>query len=230
MKPKMSERKDHATAEQLRIAEYEAAQHDEICQLLVTSFRGKFGRSDADERQDARTAGLLAAIWPYRREPNKLQLAAWPEEAKNTEPIGTLLLKWRSGTKRIESAESIEFSEPSLMKLMIKFGSLRTLRLLVSMAALHYTPAVGEGYVEHLAVRSDCRGQGVGRKLMLHAQQYAKQAGFRTCALHVSKNNPAAIALYESLGFIKVGEERRFASGCLFGEYDWLLMRKEMIE
>lgn len=230
MKPKISERKDYATTEQLRIAVYPAAQHDEVCRLLAASFRGKFGRADADEPQDARTARLLAAIWPYRREPNKLQLAAWSEDAPDAEPIGTLLLKWRPRAKPIESAESVGFSEPSLIKLMIEFGPLRTLRLLVGMAALHYTPAAEECYVEHLAVRPDCRGQGIGRKLMLHAQQYAEQAGFRTCALHVSKKNPAAIALYESLGFIKVGEERRFASGCLFREYDWLLMRKEMIE
>lgn len=215
-------------AKPLRIAAYEASQHDGVCRLLAASFRGKFGRADADERQDERTARLLAAIWPYRRESNKLQLAAWPEEAPNAEPIGTLLLKWRPRAKPIEPAESVGFSEPSLMRLMIGFGPLRTLRLIVGMAALHYTPAAGECYVEHLAVRSDCRGQGIGRQLMLHAQHYAEQAGFRTCVLHVSKNNPAAVALYESLGFVQVREERRFASGCLFREYEWLLMRKEI--
>lgn len=63
---------------------------------------------------------------------------------------------------------------------------------------------------------------------MIDAQAYAEQAGFRACALHVSKNNPSAVALYESLGFVQVREERRFASGCLFREYDWFLMRKEI--
>ncbi len=226
MKPESSEQAFRAKTESLRIASYEASQHGEICRLLAASFRGKFGRADVrGTKEDERTARLLAAAWPYRREPNKLQLAAWTEDAPNAEPLGTLLLKWRPRAKPVEPAGGCE---PSLIALMIEFGPLRTLRLIVGMAALHYTPAAGECYVEHLAVRSDCRGRGIGRKLMIHAQEYAEQAGFMNCALHVAKNNPAAVALYESLGFVRVREERRFASGWLFREYDWLLMRKEI--
>ncbi|OWA34563.1 hypothetical protein B9G55_15185 [Saccharibacillus sp. O16] len=225
MKPEMSVADRQKEATRLRIEEYGPSRHGEVCRLLAASFRGKFGRVNAEN--DERTARLLAAAWPYRRESNKLQLAACRSEEPDSGPVGTILLKWRLAGSRLR-AEHAGDEEPSLLALMIRFGPLPALRLIVGMAALHYTPAAGECYVEHLAVRSDCRGQGIGRKLMLHSERYAGQAGFRICALHVSKNNAAAVALYQSLGFVKVREERRFASGRLFNEYDWLLMRKEI--
>lgn len=89
MKPESSEQVFRAKTESLRIAPYEASQHGEICRLLAASFRGKFGRADVrGTKEDERTARLLAAAWPYRREPNKLQLAAWTEDAPNAEPLG----------------------------------------------------------------------------------------------------------------------------------------------
>ena len=55
------------------------------------------------------------------------------------------------------------------------------------------------------------RKQGLGRRLM----QTATQHGFETLeveqlSLGVNANNPGALALYESLGFLRFGLEKNF--------------------
>ena len=56
------------------------------------------------------------------------------------------------------------------------------------------------------AVRKDCRGQGIGREMVLHCLDNAKKKGFRGLQFNaVVATNQAAIHLYESLGFQKIG-------------------------
>lgn len=67
------------------------------------------------------------------------------------------------------------------------------------------------GYVDEetpelaIAVCPELRGLGLGRALMLSLLAAAYEAGFAQLSLSVEKDNPA-LALYESLGFEKVGE------------------------
>jgi len=61
-----------------------------------------------------------------------------------------------------------------------------------------------------IAVASEWRGQGIGRRLMAHAIDWARQSGILTrIELHVFARNEIAIALYESLGFKVEGRRRR---------------------
>lgn len=59
-----------------------------------------------------------------------------------------------------------------------------------------------------LMVASDWRRRGVGRALMLGAEEWARSAGVRKLELHVLPYNEAAIALYESLGYEREGVRR----------------------
>jgi RimJ/RimL family protein N-acetyltransferase len=59
-----------------------------------------------------------------------------------------------------------------------------------------------------LMVAADWRRRGVGRALMLGAEEWARGAGVRKLELHVLPNNEAAIALYESLGYEREGVRR----------------------
>ncbi len=61
-----------------------------------------------------------------------------------------------------------------------------------------------------LAVAASARGRGVGRWLMAHVSDGARQRGARELRLEVRKSNTAAIALYESLGFQRFGERRNY--------------------
>ena len=59
-----------------------------------------------------------------------------------------------------------------------------------------------------LMVAADWRRRGVGRALMLGAEEWARGAGVRKLELHVLPYNEAAIALYESLGYEREGVRR----------------------
>ena len=59
-----------------------------------------------------------------------------------------------------------------------------------------------------LMVAADWRRRGVGRALMLGAEEWARSAGVRKLELHVLPYNEAAIALYESLGYEREGVRR----------------------
>jgi ribosomal protein S18 acetylase RimI-like enzyme len=58
-----------------------------------------------------------------------------------------------------------------------------------------------EAWVYNVSVVREHRGEGVGQKLMEHAEQLARGEGFSTLGLMVSSHNTRARALYEKLDF-----------------------------
>ena len=66
--------------------------------------------------------------------------------------------------------------------------------------------AVDEAEILTLAVRPEGRRSGVARALMAAAMETAIVAGAERMFLEVADDNPAARALYASLGFAEVGE------------------------
>ena len=60
-------------------------------------------------------------------------------------------------------------------------------------------------YLALLGVRKDFRGMGVGHTLLSVYEGVARALGYRKISLLVSHFNPRAKALYQSLGFRKVG-------------------------
>ncbi len=56
------------------------------------------------------------------------------------------------------------------------------------------------------AVKSCCRGKGIGKELVTHSLKKAKELGFGILQFNaVVKSNTCAIHLYEKLGFVKIG-------------------------
>ena len=56
------------------------------------------------------------------------------------------------------------------------------------------------------AVRSDCRGRGLGELLVTHSLQKARELGFRIIQFNaVVATNRAALSLYKKLGFVQLG-------------------------
>ena len=72
-----------------------------------------------------------------------------------------------------------------------------------------------------MGVRSDYRGQGIGRRLANEAICCGWDAGLERIELDVFASNFPAIRLYESLGFTVEGRKRRARK--LDGSYDDLL-------
>ena len=85
----------------------------------------------------------------------------------------------------------------------------------VGMAGLHPIAAsLRRSHARSLfiAVAPDWQGRGVGRKLMERVLQWADQwAGVLRIELNVHADNPRAIALYRSLGFLEEGRHRAYA-------------------
>ncbi|WP_114765543.1 GNAT family N-acetyltransferase [Vibrio rhodolitus] len=64
------------------------------------------------------------------------------------------------------------------------------------------TPDIG--WILSVAVSPELQGQGIGRKLLTHLLE---QQGYARVRLTVDPENPAALRLYQSLGFSKITEE-----------------------
>jgi N-acetylglutamate synthase len=57
------------------------------------------------------------------------------------------------------------------------------------------------GYIQHLAVRSDCRRQGIGRKLVEEVLNRLRAEGVQKCHLFIINNNVSGIEFWKSLGW-----------------------------
>ncbi len=68
--------------------------------------------------------------------------------------------------------------------------------------------AVGEGpdgpEIAHLWIAPDCQGQGLGRRLVNHARQVAKEHGWSSLRI---LSDPYAQPFYERLGAVHTGDE-----------------------
>jgi ribosomal-protein-alanine N-acetyltransferase len=65
-------------------------------------------------------------------------------------------------------------------------------------------PVPGAAYVRNIVVRADLRRHGVGKRLLDHAMNTARDMYRKTITLRVDPSNAAAVALFRSLGFTTV--------------------------
>ena len=66
--------------------------------------------------------------------------------------------------------------------------------------------AADEAEILTIAVEAASQGKGVGRALLSENLRQAANAGAKAMFLEVDKMNAPAVALYQRLGFVKVGE------------------------
>lgn len=65
--------------------------------------------------------------------------------------------------------------------------------------------AAGEAHILNLCVKPDQQGKGIGRELLSHMTETARQAAIDMILLEVRRSNQAAISLYHSAGFHELG-------------------------
>jgi predicted GNAT family N-acyltransferase len=58
--------------------------------------------------------------------------------------------------------------------------------------------------LRQMAVLNDVQGKGVGKALMIFAENLARDHGYKQITMHARKN---AIGFYEKMGYVKTGEE-----------------------
>ena len=83
--------------------------------------------------------------------------------------------------------------------------------------------AAGEAEILTLAVLPPWRRSGLGRRLMEAALAEAAAAGAETMFLEVAADNAAALALYQRLGFSRIGRRKGYYHGT-----DALTMRRDL--
>ncbi|MBQ3704954.1 MAG: ribosomal protein S18-alanine N-acetyltransferase [Clostridia bacterium] len=67
-----------------------------------------------------------------------------------------------------------------------------------------------ECHITNIAVREDCRGQGLGRRLVEELMQYASNLGAAWADLEVRVSNERAQGLYRGAGFVTLGKRKRY--------------------
>ena len=67
-----------------------------------------------------------------------------------------------------------------------------------------------EGYITNVAVRPECRRNGIAAKLLQVFLDFAQANGLSFLTLEVRASNYGAIALYGSRGFRSVGRRRNY--------------------
>ena len=70
--------------------------------------------------------------------------------------------------------------------------------------------AADEAEIVNVAVRDDCRKQGIADKLLMELTAYGNEHGVSRFYLEVRVSNEAAIHLYEKHGFIRQGVRKDF--------------------
>ncbi len=68
----------------------------------------------------------------------------------------------------------------------------------------------GEAHILNLCVAERYRGRSVGRQMLLLLLERSRQAGMAEAFLEVRPSNPLAIALYQSVGFVQVGQRKGY--------------------
>jgi [ribosomal protein S18]-alanine N-acetyltransferase len=86
----------------------------------------------------------------------------------------------------------------------------------------------GEAEILTVGVAGWARRTGVGRALMTTAIDLARQAGAQLMFLEVDVANPAAITLYERLGFQRAGLRKAYYDRGVDGLADALVMRLDL--
>ena len=69
---------------------------------------------------------------------------------------------------------------------------------------------IDEAHVTTVAVRSDLRRHGIGRKLMIDLLLRARETGMKCSTLEVRASNEGAIRLYEELGYKRTATRRKY--------------------
>jgi len=63
-------------------------------------------------------------------------------------------------------------------------------------------PAADHLYIQNVAVAPECQGQGLGRKLLAHAEQVAKQLGHDETRLLTNQRMEDNIRIYQKFGYL----------------------------
>lgn len=69
----------------------------------------------------------------------------------------------------------------------------------------------GKGRIPNIAVSEECRGHGLGRRLIEHALDYFRREGMEYAMIETMAQNEIGAHLYPACGFVEVGRQIHYA-------------------
>lgn len=152
----------------------------ELSSLIYESFRKKFS-SKFFSKETAKKITHLISTYICACERDRLLVAIAKDQL-----IGCLYFL---------NTETSDYYFRYLLKKI--FNYLDRLKVYFFLTLLSHKPKKEETYIDFLAVASNFRGNGIGKKLLTNLKIHSK----KQVSLYVASNNTAAISLYSSQGF-----------------------------
>ena len=107
-------------------------------------------------------------------------------------------------------------------------GLLRAVWATTLLSYPRYSSVSSEAYIERLVVSPSFRRQGMAQRLLLAAEDLARDAGKKSVGLHVTGGNLGALRLYEAAGYEEVSRQRSFLTGWFLEIREWLYLKKDL--
>lgn len=82
---------------------------------------------------------------------------------------------------------------------------------LIAYITTRVDPEAGKGRIPNLAVASDFRGRGLGRRLIEHALDYFRSKGLAYAVIETMDQNPVGLHAYPACGFVEIARQVHFA-------------------
>jgi ribosomal protein S18 acetylase RimI-like enzyme len=180
----------HMKAEQFTVRLAEPAEDPAIAALVVEGFVDKF-RSVYGRRMDRSVRIMEKWI--------KLEHLSGGVTSLVIEGYAAGELAGSVGIRTAESREDV--LSRGLWRIFTRnLGFPRAVWATTLLSYPRYSSTSSEAYIERLVVSPGFRRQGMARRLLVAAEDFARDAGKTTVGLHVSGNNLPALRLYENEG------------------------------
>jgi ribosomal protein S18 acetylase RimI-like enzyme len=185
------------------------ALHSEI---FADKFIGAFGSGGI-----GRGVQALATLW-YRQGHTSLQGMVVAEWQGNV--IGTVMLRTDGMEQNYPVTTEVVFQQV--------LGLWGAVRSIFALSLLSHHIKKEEGFITDVAVMDRFRRQGVARLLLQYCEKEARSQQKTYLGLYVSGANSGARTLYEKVGFKRVRVRRSWLMRMIFGQRDWIYMRKDL--
>lgn len=182
------------------------------CEAFADKFGGAFGTKGM-----ARGVAAMSIAW--RRQGiaalRGMLVAEWQGQV-----IGTTML--RTCEMGQDQTGTVELAFQQTLGL---WGATRSI---FALSLLSHPIGRGEGFITDVAVLKPFRRRGVAHALLLAAEQQARVQYKNYLGLYVSSQNHGAQRLYEQMNFRRVYVRRSWMTRLIFGQRDWVYMRKPL--
>jgi ribosomal protein S18 acetylase RimI-like enzyme len=129
---------------------------------------------------------------------------------------------------RIEPAREDILARGLWRTLTRNLGFLRALWATTLLSYPRYSSVSSEAYIERLVISPSFRRLGMAQRLLLAAEDLARDAGKKSVGLHVTGGNLGALRLYEAAGYVEVSRQRSFLTAWFLDIREWLYLNKEL--